>query len=37
MEAREVLNEMEFKSWESFKTYIIDELENLANDSFDIN
>lgn len=27
MEAREVLNEMEFKSWESFKTYIIDELE----------
>lgn len=27
MEAREVLNEMEFKSWESFKNYIIDELE----------
>lgn len=27
MEAREVLNEVEFKSWESFKNYIIDELE----------
>lgn len=27
MEAKEVLNEVEFKSWESFKNYIIDELE----------
>lgn len=27
MKAKEVLNEMEFKSWESFKNYIIDELE----------
>lgn len=27
MKAKEVLNEVEFKSWESFKNYIIDELE----------
>lgn len=27
MEAKEVLENVEFKSWESFKTYIIDELE----------
>lgn len=26
MEAKEVLESVEFKSWESFKTYIIDEL-----------
>ena len=28
MEAREVLNEVEFKNWEEFKNYIIDKLES---------